>query len=115
LNGSILTTIKQLIGISEHDDSFDINIVISINSVLTILSQLGVKEADGFTVNGVKEEWSDLIGDRTDLEYVKTYISLKVKMIFDPPQSSAAMDSFKRMIDELEWRISNMYVVKEVT
>lgn len=113
MNGSILNTIKQLLGISSSDDSFDVNVIISINSVLTILSQMGLSEADGFMITGTTEEWSELIGSRTDLEFVKTYIGLKVKLMFDPPTSSAAIDAIKRNIDELEWRITNIYVKKE--
>lgn len=114
MNGSILNTIKQLLGISSSDDSFDVNVIISINSVLTILSQLGLTEADCFMIKGTAEQWSDLLGSRTDLEFVKTYIGLKVKMMFDPPASSAAIEAMKRTIDELEWRIKNIYVKKEV-
>ena len=46
------------------------------------------------------------MGDATDLAGVKTYIYLKVRLVFDPPQSSAAMEAIKQNIAELEWRLN---------
>lgn len=112
---SILQTIKQLLGISEEDTSFDQNIVILVNSVFSILSQLGLTESDRFQITGSTETWDDLFRGRKDLEFVKTYVCLKVKMMFDPPTSSAALEATKRMIDEHEWRICNNYTKREGT
>ena len=113
MNDSILQTIKQLLGISEADESFDLNIIILVNSVLNILSQIGLEEANNFQIKGSSETWNELFRDRKDLEIVKTYICFKVKMMFDPPTSSAALEATKRVIDEQEWRIANIYVNKE--
>ena len=113
MNDSILQTIKQLLGISEADESFDPNIIILVNSVLNILSQIGLEEANNFQIKGSSETWNELFRDRKDLEIVKTYICFKVKMMFDPPTSSAALEATKRVIDEQEWRIANIYVNKE--
>lgn len=113
MNDSILQTIKQLLGISEADESFDPNIIILVNSVLNILSQIGLEEANNFQIKGSSETWNELFRDRKDLEIVKTYICFKVKMMFDPPTSSAALEATKRVLDEQEWRIANIYVDKE--
>ena len=113
MNDSILQTIKQLLGISEADESFDPNIIVLVNSVLNILSQIGLEEANNFQIKGSSETWNELFKDRKDLEIVKTYICFKVKMMFDPPTSSAALEATKRVLDEQEWRIANIYVNKE--
>ena len=113
MNDSILQTIKQLLGISEADESFDPNIIVLVNSVLNILSQIGLEEANNFQIKGSSETWNELFRDRKDLEIVKTYICFKVKMMFDPPTSSAALEATKRVLDEQEWRIANIYVNKE--
>lgn len=113
MNDSILQTIKQLLGISEADESFDPNIIILVNSALNILSQIGLEEANNFQIKGSSETWNELFRDRKDLEIVKTYICFKVKMMFDPPTSSAALEATKRVLDEQEWRIANIYVNKE--
>lgn len=115
MTDSILQTTKQLLsGITEEDTSFDLNITIFINSVIAILSDLGLAEADEFKITGPETTWQEFLGDRKDLELVKTYIHLKVKLMFDPPLAASALDALKRMIDEHEWRICNHYVKKEV-
>lgn len=106
-NEKILTSIKKLLGIYEENTDFDSDILIHINSVITILNQLGVGPTEGFTVDE-NTEWSDYISDNSKLNSVKSYIYLKVKMVFDPPMSSAIRDANVQMIDELEWRL-NLY------
>lgn len=107
---SILTSIKKLLGITEEYKHFDTDLVIHINSVIFVLSQLGVESADGFAITGAEETWSDLIPDSEDqkkyLESVKSYIYLKVRLLFDPPSASAVIESTKNLISELEWRIN---------
>ena len=103
---SILTSIKKLLGITEEYDQFDPDIIMHINSVFMILTQLGVGPAEGFSIEDDTSVWSDFIQDAKKLESVKTYIYMKVKLAFDPPLSSAVIESMKRMIDELEWRLN---------
>ena len=109
-NDSILTSIKKLLGITEGYKHFDTDLVIHINSVIFVLSQLGIESADGFAITGAEETWSDLIPDSEDqkkyLESVKSYIYLKVRLLFDPPSASAVIESTKNLISELEWRIN---------
>ena len=103
---SILTSIKKLLGITEEYDQFDPDIIMHINSVFMILTQLGVGPSEGFSIEDDTAVWTDFIQDVKKLESVKTYIYLKVKLAFDPPLSSAVIESMNRLIDELEWRLN---------
>ena len=103
---SILTSIKKLLGITEEYDQFDPDIIMHINSVFMILAQLGVGPAEGFSIEDDTAVWTDFIQDIKKLESVKTYIYLKVKLAFDPPLSSAVIESMNRLINELEWRLN---------
>ena len=105
---SILTSVKKIIGISEEDESFDTDLIMHINSVLMILNQLGVGPEDGFSITDKSAVWTDVIGDNKFIEAVKTFVGLKVRLIFDPPTSSAVLDSINKTISELEWRINVM-------
>lgn len=105
---SILTSIKKLLGIEEDFDSFDPDIIMHINTVFRILKRMGVGPAKGFMIQDAESVWSEFIDSDTDdrLEDVKTYIYLKVKMIFDPPTSSALLEAMKENIKELEWTLN---------
>ena len=103
---SILTSIKKLLGITEEYDQFDPDIIMHINSVFMVLTQLGVGPAEGFSIEDDTAVWTDFIQDVKKLESVKTYIYLKVKLVFDPPLSSAVIESMNRLINELEWRLN---------
>ena len=103
---SILTSIKKLLGITEEYDQFDPDIIMHINSVFMILTRLGVGPAEGFSIEDDTAVWTDFIQDVKKLESVKTYIYLKVKLAFDPPLSSAVIESMNRLINELEWRLN---------
>lgn len=103
---SILTSVKKMLGISAEYDHFDPDIIMHINSVFVTLAQLGVGPAGGFRIEGEDAVWIDYLDDNMLLENVKTYMGLKVRLIFDPPQSSAVIDSMNRLISELEWRIN---------
>lgn len=103
---SILASIKKLLGIEADYEQFDTDIIIYINSVLMALIQLGIGPSTGFSISDNSAIWSDLLGDRTDLEAVKTYVYLKVRLVFDPPQNSFLVDSIKNMITELEFRLN---------
>ena len=107
MSDSVLLSIKQMLGISPEDTSFDVNVIMSINTALTTLMDLGLTEVEDEIVIDDDMTWDDLLSGRTDIEYVKTYVYQKVKMIFDPPTSTAAIDAMQRSINELEWRICN--------
>lgn len=103
---SILTSIKKMLGIIEECTDFDTDIIIHINTVFGILSQIGAGPSDGFSISDKTAVWTDFVGDQMNLEFVKTYVYLKVKMIFDPPASSSIEKTYNETIAELESRIS---------
>ena len=106
MNDSILTSIKKLLGITEEYEHFDQDIIIHINSVFMILNQLGVGPSNGFSITDKTAVWSDFISEGSNLESVKSYIYFKVRLLFDPPTTSAVMESMNRMISELEFRLN---------
>ena len=103
---SILTSIKKLLGVAEDYAEFDEDIMTHINSVFLNLTQLGVGPEEGFMIEDATAEWGDFINDSVQLQAVKTYVYLKVKLLFDPPLSSSVTESINRMIAELEWRLN---------
>ena len=103
---SILTSIKKLLGIDEEYTQFDSDIIMHINSVFLNLTQLGVGPSEGFQIEDDSDTWEDFIGDSNHLQAVKSYVYLKVKLLFDPPLSSSVIESMNRMIAELEWRLN---------
>lgn len=107
MNNSILNDIKKLLGIMESYEHFDVDIIIHINTAFSTLTQLGVGPSDGFSITNKTETWADFIGDDyLKFQSVKTYIYLKVRMIFDPPSNSSATEAIKSTISELEWRLN---------
>ena len=103
---SILTAIKKLLGIDEEYTQFDNDIIMHINTVFLNLTQLGVGPEEGFLIEDDAATWDDFIGDSNQLQAVKTYVYLKVKLLFDPPLSSSVIESINRIISELEWRLN---------
>ena len=105
---SILTSIKKMLGIDEEYTHFDADVIMHINSVLMILTQLGVGPAEGFMIEDDTSTWVDFIAEANaaQLHAVKSYIYMKVKLIFDPPLSSAVIESMNRQIAEFEWRLN---------
>ena len=110
----ILQSIKKLLGLDENYDAFDDDVMMHINSVLMILTQLGVGPKNGFSITGEEETWGDYLGeDISKLSAVKTYVYLKVKTMFDPTSSSVVNEATKEMLKELEWRLNSEIEYKE--
>ena len=109
---SILTSIKKLLGIEEEYEHFDTELIMNINSVFMILMQLGVGPAEGFSIEDKNATWSSFLAGRLDLNAVKTYGYLKVRLMFDPPQIGFLLESVNKQITELEWRL-NVQAEKE--
>lgn len=103
---SILTSIKKLLGIPEEYEHFDADLIMHINSVFMILNQLGVGPSEGFRIEDNTTTWDEFIDDDQQLDLVKSYIHLKVKLLFDPPLSSVVMQSMNQMASEFEWRLN---------
>lgn len=108
---SILNSIKKFLGIGEDQKHFDPDIIMHINSVFSTLSRLGVGPSEGFYIEDDLSSWSDFIPDESilrKLHLIKTYMELKVKLLFDPPLNSAVITAMKEEIKEHEWRITEI-------
>lgn len=105
MENSILIDIKRLLGLVEEDTNFDADIIIHINTAFTILTQLGVGPIDGFHISDKSSIWKDFLNDNNKFNSVLTYVYLKVRMVFDPPQTSFLIESINRNIEQLEWRL----------
>lgn len=103
---SILTSIKKLLGSTEDYEHFDTDIIIFANGIFSTLNQVGVGPDEGFAISDKNDKWSDFTCDRKILNMVKPYMALKVKLQFDPPQSSAVMKSYEETVKEYEWRMN---------
>lgn len=103
---SILTSIKKLLGIEADYEHFDADLIMHINSVFMELNQLGIGPVKGFTIIDEDAEWSDFLPEGQQLEAVKSYMFLQVKMLFDPPTSSAVLQAMERKASEWAWRLN---------
>lgn len=103
---SILTSVKKMLGITEEYEHFDADLIMHINSVFMILAQLGVGSDEGFSIKGKDEKWEDFMQGDSRLELVKSYLYLKVKLLFDPPLGNAVIEVMNRQIGEFEWRLN---------
>ena len=108
MEDSILLSTKKYLGIADEDTGFDTDILIAINSVFGILTQLGVGPKEGYSISDDTAEWSSYLENNKLLEMVKTYMYLKVRMIFDTPTSGSMNSAHEQLIQELEWRINVM-------
>lgn len=106
ITDSVLTSIKKLLGIAEEYEHFDADLIMHINSVFSILTQLGVGPSKGFMIEDKSATWKDFISDESKYMLVKSYMHLKVKLLFDPPLSSAVLECYKTQISEYEWRLN---------
>lgn len=101
---SILSSIKKLLGIDPEYKVFDQEIITHINTAFAILNQLGVGPAVGYFIESEDETWETYISNYNFM-MVKTYVYLSVKLAFDPPSSTALLDSMNRQLNELTWRL----------
>lgn len=105
MDESILMSIKKLLSLDPENSDFDTDILLHINSVFSVLQQLGIGPEEGFYIDGANQSWGDYLGDDAlHLNMVRTYVAAKVRILFDPPVSSAVMDSLNRVCSEFEWR-----------
>lgn len=106
----ILVSVKKVLGLPEADTSFDVDIIMHINSALARLNQLGIGPVEGFMIEDDTSMWDAFLGDRPLLNQVKTYVYMAVRLMFDPPGSGYALTSMKEQIDKYEWLLN---VVRE--
>jgi hypothetical protein len=104
---SILTSVKKMLGITEEYTHFDADIVMHINSVFADLAQMGVGPSSGFTIWDSSAIWDDFILDSLLLQSVKSYMYLRVKMLFDAnSMGSSTLAAYERQISQWEWRLN---------
>lgn len=106
MEDSILNDVKKFLGLTPEYTAFDDEIIMYINSVIIILSQIGVGPTSGFRVTDGSASWDEYLSENEDPEAVKTYMGMKVKLMFDPPSGASAMEALKSVCSELEWRIN---------
>ena len=106
MQDSILMTIRKLVCGNPYADHFDTDLLVHINACFSILNQLGVGPENGFVVTDDTQSWSSYIADNYILNMVKTYVTLKVKKIFDPPLTSSVLEAMDKEISQLEWRLN---------
>lgn len=106
MSDSILTSIKEQVGVPLEYSVYDANLLLCINSVFSDLNQLGVGPAEGFAISDSSAVWSDFLGSELRLNAVKTYMGLSVRMLFDPPTTGYLLTAMQSQIDKLEWRIN---------
>lgn len=105
---SILTSTKKVLGIAESYTAFDLDILTHLNATFSILDQLGVGPDGGFYVEDATAVWDDYGLPANQLNLVKTYVLLKVRLLFDPPTTSFLIAATEKQIEQYEWRLSTM-------
>lgn len=104
---SILTSIKKNLGLLEDYTAFDEDILLHINSVFSTLNQLGIGPVEGYMIEDKSATWDAFLGSDPRLNSVKTYVYLRVRLLFDnASMTSYLMGSMKEQIQELEWRLN---------
>lgn len=106
MENSILISTKKMLGISEDYEAFDQDVLTCINSAFFTLNQLGVGPKAGFVIDDDTAVWEDFMGSSSQLSAIKTYLFLKVRMLFDPPATSFAIEAMNSQIKEHEWRLN---------
>lgn len=103
---SILTSVKKILGIPESDTSFDVDVMLHINSVFAVLTQIGIGPDEGFMIEDSTATWDAFVEPGPKFSSVKSYMTLRVRVLFDPPNTSFAIEAMERQIRELEWRLN---------
>lgn len=106
MSDSILDSVKKVLGLGTDYDVFDGEVMLHINSVLSTLNQLGIGPEEGFYIDDRETTWGNYLGNDSNLNSVKSYLSLSVRLLFDPPQNSNITSAIKEQIKEFEWRIN---------
>src|SRR5580765_5818246 len=104
---SILISTKKILGLPQDYTVFDLDVITHINTAFSTLTQLGVGPPEGFMIEDESEVWDDFINP-PDHQYnsVKSYVFLKDRQLFDPPQTSYLITAMEKQIQELEWRLN---------
>lgn len=105
IKDSILHDVKQMVGQEWDDTSYDLDIMTHINSVFFTLSQIGVGPADGFSITDATTKWDAYLGTNKNLNAVKSYIYIRVRLLFDPPTNSFLVTNLQEQANQMEWRL----------
>jgi hypothetical protein len=108
MDTSILNSIKKILGLSDTYTAFDVDIIMHINSVFSVLTQMGIGPTEGFSIEDSLTEWDQFITNNKNYNLVRSYMSMKVKLLFDPPNNSFLLSSIEKQIQEYEWRLSTV-------
>ena len=106
MTDSILNSVKKVLGLEASYDAFDPDVIMHINTAFATLDQLGVGTVDGFFVEDSTQTWNQILDGDPRLNSVKTYVYLRVRLLFDPPTSSFLLNAMQDQIREMEWRIN---------
>lgn len=112
---SILDSIKGLCNMEPDYTEFDKEMVLYINSELAVLNQIGIGPAAGLQIEDSIAVWDDLLEGEMRLNMVKTYMGLKVRLVFDPPQTGPLTAAIEKQADMLLWRIRELREEKSWT
>ena len=107
MENSILTSTKKTLGLADDYVAFDEDVLTHINAAFSTLTDLGVGQVDGFSIEDDTALWTSYDVPLDQLSMVKTYIYLKVKILFDPPATSFHGTAAENQIKEFEWRLNN--------
>lgn len=106
---SILESVKTVLGIPSEDNFFNDNLIIQINSIFSILRQIGCGPSEGYQITGSSNIWDEFLQNEPEkLQLVKTYLGMRVRQIFDPPANGTVSQALDRQVQEMEWRISTL-------
>ena len=108
MEDSILLSVKKHLGIADEDTGFDEDILQDINTTFGVLTQLGVGPKEGYSIEDATAKWSDYFAGSNLLHMVKSYMNIKVKILFDTNSPSAVISALKEEANMLEWRINVM-------
>lgn len=106
---SILSSVKSILGIPEDDNFFDQTLILHINSIFSVLRQIGCGPSEGYSITDSSSDWNEFLQNEPEkLQLVKTYMGLRVRQLFDPPTNGTVQQALDRQVQELEWRISTL-------
>lgn len=102
---SVLLVVKKMLGIDESYEAFDTELITHINSALFVAYNIGVHLVDNYQIDGPNVTWQDICTDIDTIPLLKSYIGLKVRLLFDPPTTGVLHEAMERQVTEFEWRL----------
>lgn len=103
---SILDNVKKMVGVDPSLTVFDLDILTHINSVFADLEQLGIGPVGGYMIEDNVPTWDAFLGNDPRLSSVKSYVYFRVRLMFDPPQTSYLIESLNKQVEKMEWRLN---------